>query len=147
MLLSQNIIIYGLDVLRVDQTHNGYLQAALAIGIGVGSFAAGYLSGGKIEYGSDPARLDGHHGRERVAGATRADVTTAWPLIWRCSGFFAGFFVVPISALMQHRPRKEDKAGILAAQNLLSSGAAFLAAGVYLPPADSSGRATRRRSS
>ena len=54
VLLSQNIIIYGLDVLRVDQAHNGYLQAALAIGIGVGSYAAGYLSGGKIEYGLIP---------------------------------------------------------------------------------------------
>ena len=30
------------------------MQVALAIGIGVGSFAAGYLSGGKIEYGLVP---------------------------------------------------------------------------------------------
>ena len=29
VLLSQNVIIYGLDVLRCDQTHTGYLQAAI----------------------------------------------------------------------------------------------------------------------
>ncbi len=130
VLLFQNVIIYGLDVLRIDPTHNGYLQAALAIGIGVGSYAAGYLSGGKIEYGLIPLGSMG--------------ITAACALLARRGlsynsvaidlgflGFFAGFFVVPINALMQHRPRKEDKAGILAAQNLLSSGGAFLAAGVY----------------
>ena len=52
-LLQVNIILYGGDVL-VDETHAAYLQAAIAIGIGVGSLAAGYLSGGKIEYGLIP---------------------------------------------------------------------------------------------
>src|SRR5690348_5489529 len=50
-LLQFVVVFYGRDVLHLDETHGGYLQAALAIGIGVGSFAAGYLSGGKIEYG------------------------------------------------------------------------------------------------
>jgi len=36
--------------LRVDETQISYLQAAVGIGIGIGSLAAGYLSGGKIEY-------------------------------------------------------------------------------------------------
>ena len=130
VLLSQNIIIYGLDVLRVDQTHNGYLQAALAIGIGVGSFAAGSLSGGKIEYGLIPLGSIGITAASALLarrGLTFNTVAIDLGLL----GFFAGFYVVPINALMQHRPRKVDKAGVLAAQNLLSSGAAFLAAGVY----------------
>jgi acyl-[acyl-carrier-protein]-phospholipid O-acyltransferase/long-chain-fatty-acid--[acyl-carrier-protein] ligase len=130
VLLSQNIIIYGLDVLRIDQTHNGYLQAALAIGIGVGSFAAGYLSGGKIEYGLIPLGSMGITAASILLA--RHGLTFNAVAIDLCLlGFFAGFFAVPINALMQHRPRKEDKAGILAAQNLLSSGAAFLAAGAY----------------
>ena len=41
-------------MLHVDETHTTYLQAAIAIGIGLGSVAAGYLSGGKIEYGLIP---------------------------------------------------------------------------------------------
>ncbi len=53
-LLQFTIILYGHDVLRVDDTHISYLQAAVGIGIGLGSFAAGYLSGGKIEYGLIP---------------------------------------------------------------------------------------------
>ena len=86
VLLSQNVIIYGLDVLRVDQTHNGYLQAAIGIGIGVGSLAAGYLSGGKIEYGLIPLgslgitvcaallALPGTHVRKGGPGTGRARV-------------------------------------------------------------------------
>src|SRR5579862_1849976 len=53
-LLQLTIIIYGHDTLHIDDTHTTYLQAAVAIGIGLGSVAAGYLSGGKIEYGLIP---------------------------------------------------------------------------------------------
>src|SRR5712664_1594477 len=50
-LLQFVIVFYGREVLHLDEKHGGYLQAALAIGIGVGSYAAGLLSAGKIEYG------------------------------------------------------------------------------------------------
>jgi len=129
-LLQQNIIIYGLDVLKTDQSHNSYLQAAVGIGIGVGSFAAGYLSGGKIEYGLIPL---GSIGMTALAlllslpGLSFLSLAIGLGLL----GFFAGFFVVPINALLQHRPDRADKAGVLAAQNLISSAAVFVAAGVY----------------
>ncbi|HZI33511.1 MAG TPA: 1-acyl-sn-glycerol-3-phosphate acyltransferase, partial [Candidatus Binatia bacterium] len=35
-------------------------------------------------------------------------------------GFFGGFYIVPISALLQHRPAREQKGGLLAAANLVS---------------------------
>jgi len=54
MLLQTNIIFYGNDVLHLQAQGNAYLQASVAIGIGIGSLAAGYLSGGKIEYGLIP---------------------------------------------------------------------------------------------
>ncbi len=48
-LLQFVIVVYGHDVLRVNETEISYLQAAVGIGIGAGSLAAGYLSRGKIE--------------------------------------------------------------------------------------------------
>jgi hypothetical protein len=41
-------------------------------------------------------------------------------VLWHLAavGFFTGFFAVPVNAIMQHRSRKEDKAGILAAGKL-----------------------------
>src|ERR1700733_4142278 len=48
-LLQFVIVVYGHDALHVDEAEISYLQAAVGIGIGTGSLAAGYLSRGKIE--------------------------------------------------------------------------------------------------
>jgi len=45
-LVQMNLMIYGQDVLRLTQAQNAYLTLALALGIGVGSVAAGYASRG-----------------------------------------------------------------------------------------------------
>ena len=42
-LLQFTIVVYGHDVLHIDDTRTSYLQAAVGIGIGLGSLAAGYL--------------------------------------------------------------------------------------------------------
>ena len=84
-----------------------YLQAAHGLGIGLGSFAAGYLSGGKIEYGLIPLGLRlGMTVLAALLGAARlsfANVAVDLALL----GFFGGFFIVPISALLQHRPDRK----------------------------------------
>jgi acyl-[acyl-carrier-protein]-phospholipid O-acyltransferase / long-chain-fatty-acid--[acyl-carrier-protein] ligase len=53
-LLFSTIVVYGPDVLHVGQTKTGYLNAMLAVGIGLGSMAAGWISDNKIEYGLIP---------------------------------------------------------------------------------------------
>ena len=53
-LLQFTIVVYGHDILRIDERHISYLQAAVAVGIGFGSLVTGYLSDGKIEYGMIP---------------------------------------------------------------------------------------------
>jgi acyl-[acyl-carrier-protein]-phospholipid O-acyltransferase/long-chain-fatty-acid--[acyl-carrier-protein] ligase len=129
-LLQFTIILYGHDVLRVDDTHISYLQAAVGIGIGLGSFAAGYLSGGKIEYGLIPLGAIGltvfsallyHPGQTVLSSLIHLLLL----------GFFGGFFVVPVGALIQHRPAPEHKGGVIAAANLLSFVGIFFAAGAY----------------
>ena len=46
-------------------------------------------------------------------------------------GFSAGFFAVPVNALIQHRPDPKEKGGVIAAANLLSFVGIGGAAGVY----------------
>jgi acyl-[acyl-carrier-protein]-phospholipid O-acyltransferase / long-chain-fatty-acid--[acyl-carrier-protein] ligase len=125
-----NIVLYGSDILHISGTQSGYLQAAIAIGIGVGSLAAGYLSGNKIEYGLIPL---GSIGLTVFASLLyRSDLSFAAVAVnLGLLGFFSGFFVVPINALIQHRPNKESKGGVLAAANLLSFIGVFLASGVW----------------
>jgi len=129
-LLQFVIVIYGHDVLRVDETQISYLQAAVGIGIGVGSLAAGYLSAGKIEYGLIPL---GAIGMTVFGFLVSRHGLGIWPVRFDLAflGFFGGFYAVPINALIQHRPSPEQKGGVIAAANLLSFVGVFLAAGVY----------------
>src|SRR5271163_1338407 len=158
-LLQFTIVVYGHDVLRIDDTHISYLQAAVGIGIGLGSFAAGYLSGGKIEYGLIPlgavgmtlfgALLYFDRPAEALAGWMQttashtgvplAEHVTAFivsivrlriPDLWLL-GFFGGFFAVPLNALIQHRPRPDQKGGVIAAANFWSFVGIFVAAAAY----------------
>ncbi len=158
-LLQFIIIIYGHDVLGVDETHISYLQAAVGIGIGIGSVAAGYLSGGKIEYGLIPLGALGmtvfggllYFNGPSAALASWLETTAAHvglpflehlsvlfaklvhlriPDLWLL-GFFGGFFAVPLNALIQHRPRPDQKGGVIAAANFWSFVGIFAAAGAY----------------
>ena len=158
-LLQLTIIIYGHDVLRIDDTHITYLQAAVAIGIGLGSIAAGYLSGGKIEYGLIPlgavgmtifgALLYFRAPAESLANLLQSlipripaafagkiiSIGVAWARLRIFDlgflGFFGGLFAVPLGALIQHRPKPEEKGGVIAAANLVSFIGIAIASGAY----------------
>ena len=129
-LLSLTVFVYGPDVLHIGPSKTGLLSAAMAMGIGLGSLVAGYVSGNKIEYGLIPLGSIGmtvtglflggmHHG---IAGSA---------VLLATLGFWAGFYAVPVNALIQHRPKDEDKGGIIAASNLLSFVGITLSSGVY----------------
>jgi acyl-[acyl-carrier-protein]-phospholipid O-acyltransferase / long-chain-fatty-acid--[acyl-carrier-protein] ligase len=129
-LLQFNIFLYGQDVLHLDSTRGGLLQAAVAIGIGVGSLAAGFLSGGKIEYGLVPLGALGM----TLLGLCLAIPGLSFPavlLLLAGLGFAGGFFIVPISALIQHIPAEEHKGGVLGAANWLSFVGVGVASGAY----------------
>src|SRR6202161_1037038 len=158
-LLQFTIVVYGHDVLHIDDTRTSYLQAAVGIGIGLGSLAAGYLSRGKIEMGLIPIGALGmtvfgallyfsrpaealagwlsavafHQGSSMASKFGTLIVAAVRLRIPDLSllGFFGGFFAVPLNAMIQHRPRPEQKGGVIAVANLLSFVGVFLAAGAY----------------
>jgi acyl-[acyl-carrier-protein]-phospholipid O-acyltransferase / long-chain-fatty-acid--[acyl-carrier-protein] ligase len=129
-LLQFVIVVYGHDVLRVSEAQISYLQAAVGIGIGVGSLLAGYLSFGDIEYGLVPLG---------ALGMTVFGFLVSRPGLglWQVRadlallGFFGGFYAVPLNALIQRRPPAEHKGGVIAASNLFSFIGIFFAAGLY----------------
>ena len=107
-LLQFDIVFYGRDVLAVPSSRGSLLQAAIAIGIGLGSLAAGYLSGGKIEYGLIPLGATGITAFGFLLALPGLSFTTVLVLL-AALGFFGGFFIVPISALLQHRPEGQHR--------------------------------------
>jgi acyl-[acyl-carrier-protein]-phospholipid O-acyltransferase/long-chain-fatty-acid--[acyl-carrier-protein] ligase len=129
-LLFSTIVIYGPDVLHVGQTKTGYLNAMLAVGIGIGSMAAGWVSENKIEYGLIPLGSIGMTCTGFALGITPHGMTGSAVLLGML-GFWAGFFAVPVNALIQHKPAEQDKGGIIAAANLLSFVGIAISSGVY----------------
>jgi acyl-[acyl-carrier-protein]-phospholipid O-acyltransferase/long-chain-fatty-acid--[acyl-carrier-protein] ligase len=130
MLLLLNLFFYGSETLHVAETQIGLLNVALALGIGLGSAAAGYLSGGKIEFGLVPL------------GAFGLSIFSAWLarpavelyesfLLLALLGFSGGFFIVPICALLQHRPARGNKGQVQATANWCSFVGVFLASGAH----------------
>ena len=129
-LLQFVVVFYGRDVLHLDETHGGYLQGALAIGIGVGSFAAGYLSGGKIEYGLVPLGAVGM----TIFGFALSTHGLSFKEVMSflaALGFAGGFFVVPVNALIQHRPEESQKGSVIAFANFLSFVGILAASAIY----------------
>jgi acyl-[acyl-carrier-protein]-phospholipid O-acyltransferase/long-chain-fatty-acid--[acyl-carrier-protein] ligase len=129
-LLFSTVVVYGPDVLHVGQTKTGYLNAGLAVGIGVGSMIAGVVSGNKIEYGLIPLGSIGMTCTGIALGSTHVGIVGSGVLLG-ILGFWAGFFAVPVNALIQHRPAEENKGGIIAGANLLSFVGIALSSGVY----------------
>jgi len=130
-LFQPTIIFYGKDLLGLDDTHSGYLQASLAIGIGLGSAAAGFVSGRKIEYGLIPL---GALGLCLFGGLLSRSGLSFNAVAWNLGllGFSGGFYAVPINALIQHRPDHANKGGVIAASAFLSWIGIMLASGFYL---------------
>jgi len=130
MLLQLTVVFYGKDIFHFDDRHSSYLQAGLLVGVGAGSLAAGFLSGGKIEYGLIPLGMAGltiFSGLLAHSGFGVATFSLGLGLL----GFFGGFYNVPVNAIIQYRPDADNKGKVIAASALLSWVGISLASGVY----------------
>ncbi|HKB53940.1 MAG TPA: 1-acyl-sn-glycerol-3-phosphate acyltransferase, partial [Ramlibacter sp.] len=88
------------------------------------------MSGNKIEYGLVPLGAIGMTVFGALlsrSGMTLAIATAELSLL----GFFAGFFAVPVNAMIQHRPERGRRGGVLAAANLLSFVGVALSGGLF----------------
>ena len=130
-LAQMSLVLYGQGVLFFNEFQVGLLNAALAIGIGLGSVAAGYASKGRID-------------RKLVLiGALVMGVATIpmgiigiSPAIFFTSlaalGFGGGFFIVPVTAVLQHSPPTENKGAVQGAASVLSFVGILMASGVQV---------------
>lgn len=129
-LMLFNIIFYGADILHFNALQGLYLLAAGGIGLAAGCIGAGYLSNNRLEYGLIPLGSIG------VAFVTAtlfrsAPSLASVALHLTLFGFFAGFFIVPVNFIIQHRPEPDRRGSTIAIANLMSSSGLFLAAVVY----------------
>ena len=128
-LFQMILLLFGKETLHCTETQIGLLLASLAIGIGTGSMAAGRLSGDRIEPGLVPVGAAGMAIAGLVLGCV---VHTLLPalIVLAALGFTGGLFIVPLNAILQHRPRHDEKGRILATANFVNTLGIMLASGV-----------------
>jgi len=129
-LVLLDILFFGKELLALDESHITLLGTFLAAGIGIGSLAAGRLSGDKVELGLVPAgSIAMGISLILLSFAGRSYPATAATLI--AVGFSGGLFAVPLNALLQQRSGRDEKGRLIATNNFLNTVAIALAAGAH----------------
>ncbi|MBX7258938.1 MAG: MFS transporter [Candidatus Hydrogenedentes bacterium] len=129
-LIIQNILLFVTVDLGLGMTEVSVMSGVLSLGIGVGSFIAGYLSRGKVEFGFVPI------------GGTILGVLClllAWPgfayssvlLLMFGIGMGGGMFDVPLAAGLQHRSPQHIRGSIMATANMMTWVGILAAAPVF----------------
>ncbi len=128
-LLQLGVIVLGKQAMALDDARTGLLQASIGVGIGLGSLAAGRLSGDKVELGLVPLGSIGIG----VSSLLLAWVVPSFPLAAAALvllGFSGGLFVVPLNAFLQQRAGAGERGRLIAANNFLNMTGVLLASGV-----------------
>lgn len=118
-LLQLGVILFGKQALGLDDARAGLLQAAIAIGVGLGSAAAGRLSGDKIELGLVPLGSIGIGlGSLLLAWSPPSFTLALMSLV--LLGFSGGLFVVPLNANLQQRAPADERGRLIGTTNFLN---------------------------
>ncbi|HBA82568.1 MAG TPA: acyl-[ACP]--phospholipid O-acyltransferase [Verrucomicrobia bacterium] len=127
--LQMNIIPYGMQRLGLTQEQSGYLFFVAAIGIAVGSWLAGRLSGRNIEFGIVPLGSLALTLAIVLLKVVPSHAVAVAPLML-LAGLGSGLFIVPLDAFIQFRSPHQRLGEILAASNFLSWTGVLIASGL-----------------
>lgn len=119
VLIQMNLVLYAEQVMHIKPMENSALQVALAVGMAAGSLLAGKLSGDHVEYGLIPL------GAFLMAAMGFAlgidDISkSAFTICLTLLGIGGGMFIVPLAAVLQHRPPADRKGSVQGAASWLS---------------------------
>ncbi len=115
---------------RWDEQKTSIIVGTVALGIGLGSPLAGWLSGRKIELGLIPIGLLGMFFACVVAALT-LDYIPGLIVCIVLIGFFTGFYLVPQYTLLQYRAPKTDKGTMIATSNFVNVTGAIAASALF----------------
>jgi acyl-[acyl-carrier-protein]-phospholipid O-acyltransferase / long-chain-fatty-acid--[acyl-carrier-protein] ligase len=124
--LQMVLPLFGKEILQLGETRIGLLWTFAAVGIGAGSLAAGRLSGDKIELGLVPLGSVGMGAFSVLLFLSQPSFDLA-AICLVLVGFAAGFFAVPLNALLQQRSGREDKGRLIATNNVFNTIGVLLA--------------------
>jgi acyl-[acyl-carrier-protein]-phospholipid O-acyltransferase/long-chain-fatty-acid--[acyl-carrier-protein] ligase len=126
----QNVLGYGHDLLHLSDAGISGLMAAVSVGIGLGAFMAGKLSGSRVELRLVPIGAVG-------LGVFGVFLYFAYASFWAAwaghflLGFSGGIFIIPLQAFLQARAGEHSKGRVIAASNVLTFTGVVLGAVVF----------------
>ena len=152
-LVLQNVAELGKEIAPTTREAS-FMLTSMALGIGVGSVASGYLARGKIESGLVSIGLAGmvvtcvllalpYEGAlYLVLGGEDTTLVAAmhsvmWANYWIllvllfALGFFGGMFDVPLAAMLQQRSPDDIKGGMIATSNVITFASMMVSAGLF----------------
>ena len=133
------MIPYGMEYCQFSDTQSGYLFVVAALGIGIGSYLAGRLSGRTVEVGIVPVGavglalaaiglgLNGVYAEP--GSALMKTLTLTFITLF---GVSAGLFIVPINAFIQLRAPDAIRGRVLASSSFIGWIGIALAAGICI---------------
>nr|MCU0228892.1 MFS transporter [Bryobacterales bacterium] len=128
-LFQMDLLLFAKQSMNLNDSGAGILVAGLAVGIGAGSLLAGRISGDHIELGLVVPGCLG-------MGLSALGVVLAAPhfgftmMALMLMGAFGGLFIVPLNALLQHRPAAHEKGRIMGVNNFFNAIAMLMASAV-----------------
>lgn len=126
-LIQLSLVVYVNHTLHGTESQIGLLVAALAVGIGLGSLAAGRISGDRIELGLvAPSGIAMGLATMALSPVTSQGAAFFWLTVM---GFFGGLFIVPLNTFLQDEANPAEKGRILATNNFANMVGVILASG------------------
>ncbi|HTB15317.1 MAG TPA: MFS transporter, partial [Bryobacteraceae bacterium] len=115
-LFQTDLLVFGSEVLKVNETQVSLMVGCLAVGIGIGSMLAGRLSGDKVEIGLVPL------GSALMTFASAALYLSKSSYVMSVlslavMGIASGLFIVPLNAYLQQRSGAGETGRAIATNN------------------------------
>ncbi|MFQ5587705.1 MAG: MFS transporter [Nitrospiria bacterium] len=126
--LQMDFLLFGSEVMHLDEFSISLLGAFLAVGVGLGSLLAGRLSGDKVELGLVPLGSIGM-GLFALKLAFSGDSFAKTAFVLVLLGTAGGLFSVPLYAMLQQRSGKTERGQLIGTSNFLMTVAILSASG------------------
>lgn len=118
-------------LLDITATKTGYLLGTMGLSIGVGSVLAGFISRDKIQPKLIPLGAAGMTVFFALLGVLKPEFKTVAMLICG-AGVFAGFYIIPLQALLQKLSPDDERGRFLGTANALSFTCSTIGSLVFL---------------